>query len=339
MVQATGPRKDPINTNTTNNATGNVRTGTTSEPTGSTTGGTTEPGVAERSATTTTTRTPTTQTSSEARLRAANDPMAQQLRAQAFRVIDPGDGGGEPDLFPANGTVQQAKDFMSQNQPTSDDPTKWTKDQREAFNVLAQDFGDRHVEAHEAWHRANGPGGTNGPGSGEEFLQFHRDMMRQFEEETGVKPPSGWNPATPIPTEFQDPEGKRRTDNPNVQRPAWLTTDGTGTTNGNRDFGNTVTVDGQTFDSLDDFENPDQLGRALAASSNGNPSYHASAHSRMGGTMGGFESPRDPTFYAWHGHIDHVLDEWLATPNGQAWSQANPDSPLISDQGGAHHSH
>jgi hypothetical protein len=280
--------------------------------------------VVDRSATATPTRIPTPTSARDARAIATADAGAAQLRSRLEALLEPATPE-EADEFPPDGTVEEAKEFMQTHPPPSDDPTTWTVDQREAFNVLAQDFGERHAEHHEEWHRVNGPGGTRGEGSGELFLQFHRDMMRQFEEETGVPPPYDWDPSSPIPTEFTDPDGPRLVSDADVFRPAWLTADGTGTPQGNADFGETVTIDGQTFGSLGDFENPDQLGRALGMSG-----YHASVHARIGGTMGGFDSPRDPAFYGWHGHIDKVIDEWLATENGQAWAEANPDSPLLA---------
>lgn len=273
---------------------------------------------------------PTPLTAADARTRMRSDPIAQQLRLRTENAFSlplaqqtppiSGDPG-----FPADGSVEDAEAYLAANPPAGEDPSTWTEDQLNAFNVLGQDFGNRHREHHEEWHQINGPGGTRGPGSGELFLQFHRDMMADFEAETGVPAPTGWDPSEPVPGEITDPDGPRRTDDPNVYLPNWLSPTGEGTEEGNTQFGDTVTVDGQTFDSLDDFENPDQLGRAL-----GESGYHASVHSALGGTMSGFASPRDAAFYLWHGHIDGLVDQWLETDNGQAWAAANPDSPLLN---------
>jgi hypothetical protein len=275
---------------------------------------------------------PTSVSAAEARTRMRADPIALQLRVRAENSLAtlPLKQQTPPDTapstgFPADGSVDDAEAYLAENPPVGEDPSTWTEDQLRAFNVLGQDFGDRHVEHHEAWHRTNGAGGTRGPGSGELFLQFHRDMMADFEAETGVPAPTGWDPSEPVPGEITDPDGPRTTSDPNVFLPSWLSPTGEGTEEGDAQFGETVTVDGQTFSSLEDFENPDQLGRAM-----GESGYHASVHSNLGGTMGGFASPRDAAFYLWHGHIDGLVDQWLETENGQAWAAANPDSPLLN---------
>ena len=160
-------------------------------------------------------------------------------------------------------------------------------------------------------------------------------MMNDFRRETGVEPPSDWEPRTPVPPELRDPTGRRTNDNANVHLPNWLSPGGRGTDEGNRDFGSSVTIDGRTYNNLEDFEDPDTLGRAF-----GESGYHASAHNRLGGVMAGFDSPRDPSFYLWHGHIDRIVDQWLQTPNGQRWAAANPGHRLLdrnySPHGGGH---
>lgn len=133
-----------------------------------------------------------------------------------------------------------------------------------------------------------------------------------------VRGKHGPEAGTFVPPQITDPDGKKRlTSNPNVQNPNWLTTDGHGTATGNSDFGSTVQIDGKKFSKLGDFENPDQLGRAL-----GESGYHASVHSRLGNTMSGFASPRDAAFEMWHGHIKHLVQRWRQTPNGQNWTKA-----------------
>jgi hypothetical protein len=290
-------------------------------------------GVAARSQNAEPTLRPTMTTAADARNIANANPLAIQLRSRAEHSFQAkAEDAGEIDAFAADGSLEDAQKFVEENPLEGNDPAAWTKDQREAFNVIAQDFGARHAEHHRQWHVENGAGGTEGPGSGELFLQFHRDMMTQFTAETGLPVPSGWDPSQPVPEEFTDPAGKdRRSSDPQVELPAWLTADGTGTPGGNEDFGETVTIDGKEYGSLNDFQTPDELGRAL-----GESGYHASTHVRMGGTMGTLESPADATFYAWHGHIDQLIDQWLETDSGQAWAAANPSSPLLESDGHHH---
>jgi hypothetical protein len=275
---------------------------------------------------------PTTVTAADTRNMVNADPRTQQLRGRIEQQLPAEGPAGEADDFPADGSLDDAKKFVEAHPLQGNDPNAWSQDQREAFNVIAQDFGARHAEHHHQWHTENGSGGTRGAGSGEQFLQFHRDLMRQFTAETGLPVPSGWDPSTPVPAEFTDPAGTRDSSDPKVSLPAWLTPDGTGTEQGNKDFGQTVTIDGTEYKSLSDFKTPDELGRAL-----GESGYHASVHNRMGGTMGTLESPKDATFYAWHGHVDELVDRWLATDSGKAWAAANPNSPLLN--GGGSHDH
>lgn len=250
--------------------------------------------------------------------------------SSAHRLQSSGGVAAEQDEFPADGSVQDAKDFAKHHPTKGDNPSRWTKDQREAFNILAQDFGQKHQAAHTRWHQKHGPGGTQGTGSGMSFLRFHRQMLRDFKKTTGMSAPRGWDPNTPIPAEFKDPHPQgnpRDSNNPHVQLPGWLTRSGKGTGGGNRDFGKTTKLAGlkKVFKSLNDFQNPDQLGRAL-----GESGYHASAHVNIGGDMASPEtSPLDPSFLAWHGHIDRLIDRWLKTRNGRAWKKAHPKDPLI----------
>lgn len=236
------------------------------------------------------------------------------------------------DMFPADGTVEQARVFVKAHAVKGDDPNKWTQDQREAYNILAHDFGNRHARMHEQWHKAHGPGGTEGKGSGLKFLEFHRMMLREFTKETGIPAPGGWDPNSPIPAEFLDPDRKnpRMSTEPGVLLPAWLTLDGHGTKRGNKDFGRKAMLDDdKRFKSLRDFKSPDQLGRAL-----GESGFHGSAHVSIGGTMGTFKSPKDPIFLAWHGYLDKLLDRWLKkTKNGKQWSQEHPRSTLLKSGG------
>lgn len=237
--------------------------------------------------------------------------------------------------FPADGSIPDAREYLKRHKPRSDDPRHWSPDQMRAFNVLAHAFGRGHQHHHKRWHDRHGPGGTEGPGSGMAFLTFHHQMMAELEAYTGVRAPRGWNPATPVPAELKDET--RQHDNPHIERPDWLTLNGKGTRRGDREFHKSVRLmdpdpghddpaAGETFKKLGDFEDPDELGRAL-----GESGYHAAAHTNMGGDMASpATSPLDPAFTLWHGHIDELLREWLhKTENGRKWAKRNPRSPLL----------
>lgn len=247
-------------------------------------------------------------------------------RAQVLRKL-----ALAPDAdLPASPSVDEARAYLAFHPPLSNDPHQWTSPQRAAFDVLGNAFGTIHSAMHTEWHRVNGAGGTQGPGSGLAFLDFHREMMLAFSDFAGIPFPTGWDPNSTVPPELRAPSttNPRITSDTSTTRPNWLSVGGGGDAQGNLDFGATVTIDGQVFGALEDFQNPDQLGRAL-----GETPYHSSVHSQIGGVMATFGSPQDPAFYLWHGHIDALIDEWLATPNGQAWANANPNSELFTVSG------
>lgn len=45
--------------------------------------------------------------------------------------------------------------------------------------------------------------------------------------------------------------------------------------------------------------------------------------------MGHNGSPADPFFYAWHGLIDQIVDNWLKTTAGRNWITAHPGHPFL----------
>jgi subtilisin-like proprotein convertase family protein len=175
-----------------------------------------------------------------------------------------------------------------------------------------------HLKHHSAWHEVNGPGGTRGPGSGELFLLFHHQMMKEFADYCAqhgapdLVPMPIWDPTKRIPPEIKNPKAKRVTDNPKIPLPTWLTIEG----------GDTV-APGEIpgIKGLKDVKTLDDLGRLLGTSG-----YHASAHNGIGGTMATFGSPQDPVFFGWHGHLDDIMMQWIyKTENGQRWLQNNGD--------------
>jgi hypothetical protein len=154
------------------------------------------------------------------------------------------------------------------------------------------------VAEHEAWHLGpppHGPGGTQGPGSGIDFLLWHRYYIRKLEDYLGSNGVHHHVPIPYWPSEMQVPAevtaGMNNT-NPRVPTPTWATVQG-GLTAAPL-FGHTA---------LPQFRTSDELGRAI-------PGYHGSVHGTLGGIMGGFASPQAPLFYMWHGYIDHIWEEW-----------------------------
>ena len=82
---------------------------------------------------------------------------------------------------------------------------------------------------------------------------------------------------------------------------------------------------GPVYAKLNDIPDLDTLGRIIGMSS-----FHASVHVAIGGTMSGFHSPADPFFYAWHGLIDAIVDNWLKTTTGRAWMTANTGHAFLN---------
>ena len=43
----------------------------------------------------------------------------------------------------------------------------------------------------------------------------------------------------------------------------------------------------------------------------------------------GLARRQNPFFYAWHGLIDKIADDWLKTTTGRNWMNANPNHPFL----------
>ncbi|RYZ05439.1 MAG: hypothetical protein EOO73_19505 [Myxococcales bacterium] len=218
----------------------------------------------------------------------------------------------------------------------------------EYFNTHANYFavyGDHMLSAHDDWHLLNGPGGTDGPGSGTAFMGFHRAMMnelRKFAMENDGRH------ALPISTVglvippwlgdamqalgaagFSEEYAPRFNDQmTDWGLPSYLTVNATPSANW---LNSSVWVGVNNYTRIGDMPDLDTLGQAIAVE------YHASLHSAVGGTMSSFYSPADPIFYGWHGLIDGLADVWLATPKGQAWAAANPTHPFLAVGFTSHH--
>ncbi|WKT57654.1 hypothetical protein QVH35_10015 [Candidatus Nitrosotenuis chungbukensis] len=97
----------------------------------------------------------------------------------------------------------------------------------ELANLIRGHVTQAVLDAHEAWHQMHGSGGMIGPGSGEHFLDFHRNFIKNLENalinrgKNQYVPLPKWNPADPIPAEFSHPG--RSTNNPGISPPSWIT--------------------------------------------------------------------------------------------------------------------
>lgn len=189
-----------------------------------------------------------------------------------------------------------------------------TADQLKRLTALHKRFmTDDMLKNHEAWHDVNGPGGTQGAGSGNLFLLFHHEMMLQFQrflKDNGgsdLLPMPIWDPMKAIPEEVA--YQPRDSNNPAIPLPSWLTLEG-----GHDEAPGDITG----VKSLKDVKSVDDLGRILGTSG-----YHATGHEDIGGTMATFASPADPVFFGWHGHIDDLLMKFLyLTENGRTWMKS-----------------
>jgi hypothetical protein len=184
----------------------------------------------------------------------------------------------------------------------------------EYFSLHKKFATEKLLSHHEAWHRVNGPGGTGGPGSGREFLEFHRNqMMAEFEafiRRNGktIKEVPAWDPSKPVPDAFlKDPNPSFPKAQPQTFRePTWFRLRGGRTTDAL--FG---------AKKLGDFKTVDDLGRSLGTGKNGAMSHHARGHVEIAGTMNSFRSPKHPIFFPWHKHVDQIYAAWQTTPNGK----------------------
>lgn len=145
--------------------------------------------------------------------------------------------------------------------------------------------------------------------SGEAIFTGHRAYvagLEQYLQQNGggaFVPLPKWDPATPIPGEFNivkaEDDGTLRPAlenlNPHLPLPPAFRPP-----------------------SLCTFPTADALGNAINA-------WHGSVHLAIGGTMGdAMISPAAPIFWCWHGFVDDVYAEWLACP-------AHGHQPMAAD--------
>jgi hypothetical protein len=192
------------------------------------------------------------------------------------------------------------------------------------------------LSEHHMWHHINGSGGMEGPGSGVAFMGFHRAMENDFKRFALQTSGRSWlpislvGPVLPVglPDAFEamefaglleDYHPREDTDVHDFGVPNYLTASGAGNIN----WSVSLELDGVTYSKLGDIPSLDVLGQLIGGE------YHASLHNAIRGTMGNMYSPADPIFYAWHGWIDRIADQWLATPKGKAWATANQGHPFL----------
>ena len=174
------------------------------------------------------------------------------------------------------------------------------------------------LDEHEAWHQIHRSGGTEGTGSGERFLAFHRNFIGKLEDnlisqgKNQYVPLPTWNPKDPIPSEFSHPG--RSTSNPQKQLPTWAT-----------ESGGSDRAPIFNYTSLGQFQSSDELGRSLG------DNFHGSVHTTIGGDMSSFRSPRDPIFYPWHAFLD---DLWSTWEDLRATQPTSPNTPTNTQNNG-----
>jgi hypothetical protein len=217
------------------------------------------------------------------------------------------------------------------------------------------DFGNTHlnyftvngngamvIDMHVDWHNFNqDPGGMQGPGSGVAFLGMHRAMMNAFRLyalSTGQRSYIPINVNAPLPSSVPDAAAPLMAagqpyydtwylprvgfDLTGITIPTFLTASGGSSTFCFRD--DAFNCISPVYAKLNDIPDLDTLGRIVGVSR-----FHTSVHAAIGGTMGDFGSPSDPFFYAWHGLIDTIADNWLNTTTGRNWMNANPNHPFL----------
>lgn len=217
--------------------------------------------------------------------------------------------------------IKSGKDYLKAN-PLPAKTEDLSPEQATIFSFLHNEFikSNPVIENHECWHSQNGVGGTQGVGSGEKFVSFHRDMIKDLanfiDQPVSSMPVSEIVSADiekianlfPLPTNVTLDPSPNRTDS----TPSYLTAEG-----GSESF----SLDGREIKSLNDLNSIDDFGRVL-----GESGYHGSAHGALGGTMRGVESPRAAVFYSWHGHLDKLADKFLKAEKGQSWLQSGNNS-------------
>jgi hypothetical protein len=225
------------------------------------------------------------------------------------------------------------------------------------FSQSGGAYGAMVIDMHVEWHQNNDPGGQNGPGSGVAFLGMHRSMMNAFRKyalATGQRSYISLNTNAPLPPSVPDAYNplmaagqsyfdtwygaRQQTDLTGINTPPYLTATGgpaVGLWSSQFEFfpWQDPGAGGPVYSKLGDILDLDTLGRIIG-SANGmpgftTPDFHGTIHSYISGTMGDYGSPSDPIFYAWHGLINAIVDNWLKTTAGRNWMNANPNHPFL----------
>jgi hypothetical protein len=185
-------------------------------------------------------------------------------------------------------------------------------------------WGANMVKPHEGWHSTNGPGGTQGDGSGEKFIQFHANMKSDFVaylkqhnpallDKNGNLP--AWDTTKDLPPEFWTAKPPLAKHGIGWRLPGFLTAAGNA-----GPPPETFSIHGRTISSLNDIKTIDELGQIWGLSG-----AHGVAHNVLGGEMGGYASVEDPAFMLWHfGVIEGTRAAWYATDSGKAWLAQHP---------------
>jgi len=147
---------------------------------------------------------------------------------------------------------------------------------------------------------------------GSTFLSWHRTYIAGLEAFLVAQghpewsPLPAWNPATPIPAEFNIPNagpGRLRDLTPNISF-------------------------SPQFDhaNMGNFDDDDELGIALSGP-------HGAVHVTVGGVMGNFRSPEAPIFWPWHSFIDDIWWAWqrqtVIVPNCVGLTRAGARARLV----------
>lgn len=249
-------------------------------------------------------------------------------------------------FIPSGGTAPSGAGGTSVNCDPAVTMSNWGFWEQTDYSAMHQNYfslyGSMIIDMHVMWHNMNDPGGKAGLGSGVAFLGMHRAMvndLRKYALATGQRSWIPINMNSALPFAVYDAAGplsaagqayydtwyaeRSGNDLTGLTTPTYLTAAG-----GAQSFefipGQEPGAGGPVYTKLNDILDLDTLGRIIGTSG-----YHASVHSAIGGTMGDFGSPADPFFYAWHGHIDTIVDNWLKTTSGRNWMNANPNHPFL----------
>lgn len=231
--------------------------------------------------------------------------------------------------------------------------SNWGYWEQTDYSATHQAYFEEHgmmvIDMHVEWHTVNNPGGLNGLGSGVSFLGMHRAMVNDLRSYALAHGRRSWLPINvnaPLPFAVYDASGpllaigqdyydawyapRVGTDLTGLNTPSFLTASGgsaVGQWPSTYQFGpgEPLGSGGPVYTKLNDIPDLDTLGRIIGTSG-----FHASVHTAIGGAMSYYGSPADPFFYAWHGYIDAIVDNWLKTTAGRNWINANPGHPFLN---------